>query len=84
MKGTIVGNTISLLGADGKQYGPYKLRDDYDKFQLPWETLINKRAELLVDPSSFRYNTPPIKDFVEFESSNPDIESLRLALKTIV
>lgn len=83
MKGKVADNML-YLKYNGAWYGPFEMSDDYQKYRIPWEVLITKRAELLLKGyEALEADGPPTKAFINFNTENPDIEVLKLAIYSL-
>lgn len=84
MKGKVANNML-YLKYNGAWYGPFEMSNDYQKYRIQWEELITKRAELLLKGyEELEMNGPPADAFINFNTENPDIESLKLAIYSLV
>ena len=69
MKGKVVNKNQILIECNGTMYGPYKMREDYMRFQLTWKELTEQRAELLIDPSTNK-ELPPLTEILDFKTDD--------------
>ena len=81
MKGYVKNGKVYIEYA-GSTYGPYKMRKDYEKYRIPFETILNERIELLLKDLHCRDDL--FYPILDFETDNPDIDILRMILRELV
>ena len=83
MKGVMKGQELFLISNTMGEIGPFEVRNDYDRYNMPFDDLLETRAELLISDFS-RIGLSTLREILDFESNDPDIDTLRLTLKNMV